>query len=77
MKFKINDIVHKNSGYRYPGVIVSAFFTLSGKERYVVELVSISGDGVGMLHIFSDTQLELLDKQSEQYKYIKNIVANK
>lgn len=50
--------VKKISGYPYPGVIVAAFLTTSGKERYVVEATETSYQG--MLHIFSGTQLELV-----------------
>jgi hypothetical protein len=35
--FVVGDKVHKVKGYSWPGVVVSAFQTLSGKHRYVVE----------------------------------------
>jgi len=48
--------VIKKVGYGFPGVIVSAFETLAGKTRYVVEA---TGEGYeGMLHIFNGDQLE-------------------
>jgi hypothetical protein len=48
--------VQKIKGYKYPGVIVSVFYTLDGKIRYVVEADHPSFRG--MLHIFSDADLE-------------------
>jgi len=52
-KFCHYDRVGKVSGYEFPGTVVSVFFTLDGKRRYVVEH-AISR---GMLHIFSGSQL--------------------
>lgn len=51
----VGDKVHKIKGYGFTGWIVSAFTTLEGKERYVVEM---EGSG-GLLHIFAPEQLEL------------------
>jgi hypothetical protein len=48
--------VQKIKGYKYPGVIVSIFYTLEGKVRYVVE--ADHPDFTGMLHIFSNQDLE-------------------
>lgn len=48
--------VKKLVGYKYPGVIVSVFYTLEKRVRYVVE--ADHPDFVGMLHIFSDHDLE-------------------
>jgi hypothetical protein len=48
--------VKKIKGYKYPGVIVSIFYTLKGEVRYVVE--ADHPDFAGMLHIFSDSDLE-------------------
>lgn len=56
MKFKNGDKVYKNKGYKYPGIIVSAFKTTAGKERYVVECIQEGCEG--MLHIFNDSVLE-------------------
>lgn len=53
-KFKIGDKVYKPKGYKFPGVIVSNFVTTLGEKRVVTEL-----DDNGMLHIFSESQLEL------------------
>jgi hypothetical protein len=52
----VSDRVQKARGYKYPGVVVSRFLTLSGQVRYVVE--ALHPDFKGMLHIFSDEQLE-------------------
>ena len=56
-RFAVSDRVQKARGYKYPGVVVSRFLTLSGQVRYVVE--ALHPDFKGMLHIFSDEQLEL------------------
>jgi hypothetical protein len=58
-RFVANDRVQKARGYRYPGVVVSRFLTLSGQVRYVVK--ALHPDFTGMLHIFSDEQLEPAD----------------
>jgi hypothetical protein len=55
-KFDVLQEVQKSKGYKYPGIIVSVFETLSGKIRYVVE--ADHRDFRGMLHIFSDSDLE-------------------
>lgn len=52
MKFKIGDKVQKITGYKFPGIVVAAFTTTKGEERYVVELESL-----GLLHIFNEAQL--------------------
>ena len=64
MKFKNGDLVCKPKGYSFPGVIVSAFETTAGKDRYVVE--SISEGTAGMLHIFSAEVLELSPESVEK-----------
>jgi hypothetical protein len=48
--------VQKLSGYKYPGIIVAVFTTTEGRVRYVVE--ADHPDFRGMLHIFTDAQLE-------------------
>jgi hypothetical protein len=48
--------VQKVKGYKYPGVIVSVFYTLDKNVRYVVE--ASHPDFRGMLHIFSDGDIE-------------------
>jgi hypothetical protein len=57
MKFKIGDEVYKPKGYKFPGIVVSVFQTTSGETRIVAELKDN-----GMLHIFSESQLELVEK---------------
>ncbi len=57
-KFRIGDKIYKPKGYRFPGTIVSVFQTTSGEIRYVAEL-----EDNGMLHIFTESQLELLPKK--------------
>ena len=55
-KFEIGDRVYKPKGYKFPGIVVSNFITTSGEIRVVAEL-----EDNGMLHIFSESQLELRD----------------
>lgn len=56
MNFQVNDPVRKIGGsYQCDGVIVGAFTTLAGKERYVFEFF----EPAGMLHIFGPEQLTL------------------
>lgn len=55
MKYKVGDRVIKTAGYPYPGIVVAAFKTLAGKDRYVVECVVPGVEG--MLHIFSEENL--------------------
>jgi hypothetical protein len=54
-QFKVGDKVEKVSGYKWPGVVVSVFDTLSGERRVVVEctVAEISG----ALHIYNEKQL--------------------
>jgi hypothetical protein len=56
--FMIGDKVRKTSGYQFPGVVVSVFFTRAGAERYVVECTV--PECAGMLHIYNGNQLELV-----------------
>lgn len=53
-KFKVGDRVYKPKGYKFPGVIVSVFENTKGEIRLVAEMLDN-----GMLHIFSESQLEL------------------
>jgi hypothetical protein len=54
-EFKIGDRVEKCSGdYHLEGVVVAAFTTLAGKERYVVEHQPLAP---GMLHIYGPGNL--------------------
>jgi hypothetical protein len=55
-EFKMLDKVQKRHGYKYPGIIVSVFWNLDRKIRYVVE--ADSDDFKGMLHIFKGEDLE-------------------
>lgn len=53
-KFKRRDKVCKPKGYAFDGIVVSVFTNTKGEVRIVAEL-----EGNGMLHIFSESQLEL------------------
>ena len=53
-KFKLGDKVYKPKGYKFPGIVVSVFTTTGGQKRVVAEMIDN-----GMLHIFSEEQLEL------------------
>jgi hypothetical protein len=59
-KFKVGDLVSKPKGYTYDGTVVSVFRNLAGEIRVVAELTT--GNGLGMLHIFSENQLERRSK---------------
>jgi hypothetical protein len=56
-KLKLGDKVCKPKGYSFDGIIVSVFQNTKGEIRVVAEL-----EGNGMLHIFSQNQLELRDE---------------
>ena len=53
-KFKIGDKVYKPKGYKFLGIVVSVFTNTSNEVRIVAEM-----EDNGMLHIFSESQLEL------------------
>jgi hypothetical protein len=53
-KFKVGDKIYKPKGYSFPGEVRSIFTTSKGEIRIVAEL-----ENNGMLHIFSENQLEL------------------
>jgi hypothetical protein len=55
--FVVGDKVRKVKGYSWPGIVVSAFRTLSGQRRYVVECTTL--EVAGALHIYNAEQLEL------------------
>jgi len=55
-KFKIGDRVYKPKGYKFPGIIVAVFENTAGEIRLVAEMIDN-----GMLHIFTESQLELED----------------
>jgi hypothetical protein len=56
-KFKIGDKVCKPKGYAFDGIVVAVFNNTNGDVRIVAEL-----EGNGMLHIFSESQLELREE---------------
>lgn len=60
MKFQVGDKVVKTSGYQFPSTIVAVFYTTRGDVRVVAEL-----DGLGLLHIFNEQQLELATASEE------------
>ena len=53
-KFKVGDRVYKPKGYQFPGIVVAVFETTSHAVRVVAEM-----EDNGMLHIFSESQLEI------------------
>jgi hypothetical protein len=55
MKFKIGDKAYKPKGYKFECTIVSIFTTTNNEIRIVGEMLNN-----GMLHIFNESQLELL-----------------
>lgn len=55
-EFKLGDKVEKAKGYKWPGVIVAVFETLSDKKRYVVECTVAEVSGA--LHIYSAKDLK-------------------
>lgn len=56
--------VEKVGGYQFPGVVVAAFHTLAGQERFVVEA---TGEAyAGMLHIFNGGQLRALEAEGRE-----------
>lgn len=57
MTFEVGDKVEKISGYKWPGVVVSVFDTLSGERRVVVECTV--SEISGALHIYNEKQLLL------------------
>lgn len=59
---KVGDNVKKRSGYKWPGVIRSIFFTIKGERRFVVECTV--PEVAGALHIYSEAQIELDPKWS-------------
>lgn len=58
-KFRVGQRVVKVTGYPFPGIVVAAFTTCAGAERYVVEFWSeVTDEPSGLCHIFSPEQLE-------------------
>lgn len=67
-KFKVNDEIYKPKGYKFGGTIVSVFKTTAGENRVVAEL-----DDNGMLHIFSESQLEL--RKNCKHKFVHGMLS--
>lgn len=61
-RLPVGTAVAKVGGYPFPGTVVSAFHTLSGQERFVVE--ATGEDYRGMLHIFNGGQLRALENET-------------
>jgi hypothetical protein len=59
MEFKIGNKVEKTSGYKWPGVVVDVFDTLTGERRLVVECTV--PEIAGALHIYNEKQLMLVE----------------
>jgi hypothetical protein len=58
--FSLNQAVEKYSGaYILPGIVLAAFYTLAGDERYVVEHAPVAP---GLLHIYGPHNLRPLTK---------------
>jgi hypothetical protein len=57
--FFIGDYVEKVSGYKWPGVVVSIFYTTKKEQRIVVECTVT--EVAGALHIYRPEQLHLKD----------------
>lgn len=53
-RFNVGDKIRKAKGYAFDGIVVAVFANTKGEVRVVAEL-----EGNGMLHIFSESQLEL------------------
>ena len=56
-KFTVGDKISKLKGYSFNGEVRAVFTTISGEARVVAELTT--ENGLGMLHIFNENQLEL------------------
>ncbi len=61
LQFQVGDKVQKLKGYKFPGVVVSAYHTLAGKDRYVVECTT--PEVTGCQHIYSAKDLVLVDRR--------------
>lgn len=58
--FEVGDKVQKKAGYKWPGVVISKFWTLDDKLRYVVECTVPEVQGA--LHIYSPEQLRKINE---------------
>lgn len=56
---KVGDRVVKVQGYKWPGIVVAVFCTLSGKQRLVVECTVPEVEGA--LHIYAPDQLRRVE----------------
>lgn len=63
-RLPVGTAVNKVLGYPFPGIVVSAFHTLSGQERFVVE--ASGADYRGMLHIFNGDQLRATNPERDR-----------
>jgi len=54
--FTVGDKVRKVKGYAFDGTVIGVCQTLTGHIRIIVEFITANGEG--MLHIFSENQLE-------------------
>jgi hypothetical protein len=61
--FTHKDRVTKRSGAKFTGVVVSIFWTTTGKERVVVE--ADHADYAGLLHIYAPEQLMRIPPKPE------------
>ena len=59
MHLKVGDKVEKVSGYKWPGIVISVFDTLSGERRVVVECTT--PEVAGALHIYNEKQLMIVE----------------
>jgi len=56
-KFKVGDQAWKPKGYAFPCEIVAVFKNTKGETRVVAEMIRY-----GLLHIFSEKQLEPIEE---------------
>ena len=69
---EIGNKVEKVNGYKYPGIIVAKFKKINKtEERFVVECTEPSC--IGMLHIFNERQLILIEEEENYLKKIQRI----
>tara|TARA_R110002051_G_scaffold243159_1_gene303255 strand:- start:179 stop:544 length:366 start_codon:yes stop_codon:yes gene_type:complete len=62
-EIKLGDKVSKRKGYAFNGVVVAVFVNTKGQTRIVAEHTgSQTEESGGMLHIFSESQLQQVSK---------------
>jgi hypothetical protein len=71
-RLPIGTVVEKVGGYPFPGTVVTAFHTLAGQERFVVE--ATGEQYAGMLHIFNGGQLRAVSTPAADT--LTNLLAN-